>query len=76
MLIFFPHRESEVNQKDILSAVGYSLKREIPKKNLNRDDITALQHWVILLSQVFIFFQFSVLVLLVFLLPTSLFDGV
>lgn len=45
-----PQIESEVNQKDILSAVGYTLKREVPKKNLNRDDITALQHWVILLS--------------------------
>ncbi|XP_066913236.1 sulfhydryl oxidase 1-like isoform X2 [Clytia hemisphaerica] len=46
-----PQLVSEVNQLDILSAVGYSLKREVPKKDLNRDDITALQHWVILLSK-------------------------
>ena len=37
---------------DILSAVGYALKREVPKKDLDKDDIVALQHWVTLLTKV------------------------
>jgi len=40
---------------DILSAVGYALKREVPKKDLDKDDIVALQHWVTLLTKVLIF---------------------
>jgi len=44
-----------VNQIDILSAVGYALKREVPKKDLDKDDIVALQHWVTLLTKVLIF---------------------
>jgi len=46
-----PQLESEVNQMDILSAVGYSLKREVPKKNLDEHDLVALRHWVTMLAK-------------------------